>query len=231
MTRRVLTEQELRLISPSLTPQERQPLLHTLKAVADPLYWLMNCTKTVDEQDTTGNPYKAFPDRPYFHYLYKQFLQESTLFVEKSRTMMVTWLFAGIFLHIAMTRPGTRVVTVSKDEDKALVPIQYQRWLWENQEDELKRTWPLARPMGQQSVYALELANDSVLTSLPGKDPDKIRSLHPTYVFFDEAAYMDEYRRSHDAAFAARPLKIVSVSSAHPGHFREITRTAVPVEL
>lgn len=187
----------------------------------------MHCTKTVDEQDTTGNPVKPFPDYPYFHVVYEQFEKERILFVEKSRTLMMTWLFSGIFLHKAMTRRGTQVVTISKDEEKALVPIKYQRWLWENQDEEFKRMWPLKRPLAQQSIYELELANDSESISLPGKDPGKIRSKHPTYGFLDEACEMERFGETFDIFQAAKPLKIVAISSAQPGDFRNLTEPAV----
>lgn len=190
----------------------------------------MHCTKTVDEQDTTGNSVKRFPDYPYFHAVYKEFERERILFVEKSRTLMMTWLFSGIFLHKAMTRPGTQVVTISKDEDKALVPIKYQRWLWENQDEEFKKMWPLRRRLELQSIYELELANNSESISLPGKDPGKIRSKHPTYVMLDEACEMERFGESFDVALAAKPLKIVALSSAQPGDFRNLTEPAMHEE-
>jgi hypothetical protein len=59
--------------------------------------------------------------------------------------------------------------------------------LWENQVQQLKEAWPLDRPRERQGYMRLELANDSVLVALPGKDPDRIRKDHPTIVFFDES--------------------------------------------
>lgn len=188
----------------------------------------MHCTKTVDEQDTTGNPLKPFPDREYFRVIYKLWLKEPVLFIEKSRTLMLTWLFSGLLLHQAMARPGTQVVTISKDEDKALVPIKYQRWLYENQDEPFKQMWPLKRRLDQQSIYALELANNSGSLSLPGKDPGKIRSKHPTYVLLDEACEMENFGETFDVVLAAKPLKVAAISSAQPGDFRNLTEPAVP---
>ena len=91
----------------------------------DPIYWLTSgATKTKDEQDPE-NPYKPFPDYPYFRDVYACWLAEPILFVEKSRTMMLTWLFAGLCLHYAMTHKATKVIFWGPDEDRALQPLEY----------------------------------------------------------------------------------------------------------
>jgi hypothetical protein len=51
---------------------------------------------------------------------------------------------------------------------------------------------------------------------------------HPTIVFFDEAAIIERFEESYGVALAARPVKIVAISSAKPGEFRKITEPAEP---
>ena len=151
------------------------------------------------------------------------------LLIEKSRTMMLTWFFAGLCLHHAMTNRATKVIFWGPDEDRALQPLDYAWTLRENQVQQLKEAWPLDRPRERQNYVRMELANDSVLVAPPGKDPDRIRKDHPTIVFFDEAAIIEKFEESCGVALAARPLKIVAISSAKPGEFREMTKDAKAV--
>jgi hypothetical protein len=58
----------------------------------------MNETKPKDEQNKE-NPYNPFPDYRYFHDLRRAWEMEPILLIEESRTMMLTWLFAGFCLH------------------------------------------------------------------------------------------------------------------------------------
>ena len=128
-----------------------------------------------------------------------------------------------------MTNQASKVIFWGPDEDRALQPLDYAWTLWENQVPELQQAWPLDRPRERQSYMRMELANDSVLVALPGKDPDRIRKDHPTIVFFDEAAIIERFEESYGVALAARPVKIVAISSAKPGEFRNITKDAKPV--
>jgi hypothetical protein len=77
--------------------------------MSDQMYWLTKCTKTKDEQDLQ-NPYKPFPEYPYFYELRDAWESDSVLLIEKSRTMMLTWLFARLCLHYAMTHTATKVI-------------------------------------------------------------------------------------------------------------------------
>jgi hypothetical protein len=79
------------------------------RCTSDPLYYLQNQTRTKDEQDKE-HPYKPFPPYKYFEMLYAAWLAEPVLLIEKSRTMMLTWFFAGLCLHYAMTNPASRVI-------------------------------------------------------------------------------------------------------------------------
>jgi len=137
-------------------------------------------------------------------------LTEQILLIENSRTMMLTWFFAGLCLHHVMTNPASKVIFWGPDEDRALQPLDYAWTLWENQDQQLKEAWPLDRPRERQAYMKMELANDSVLVALPGKDPDRIRKDHPTIVFFDETAIIERFEESYGVALAARPVKIVA---------------------
>lgn len=193
-------------------------------AVKDCWYWLRNCTKTEDEQNSE-NPLKPFPDRAYFQYILDVLNHEPVVFIEKSRTMLLTWILSGYLSHLMFTRPFTTVIVQSKDEARSLKPIQYAKALWRNSEPELKDRWLLPRDIAKQPYNKLEVANGSWMVGLSG-DVDRIRSDHPI-VLFDEAAFIPT-SENMDVAVAARPKQIIANSSACPGWFHQATVGAKP---
>ena len=202
--------------------------------VADPLTWLQKHTQTKDphwremECRTCGSPsgaicahktpHRSFPDLPYFRPLVDLFQSENILFVEKSRDMMASWLFVGLFTHAAMTTPGIEVLFQSQKEDKAFELVdEYAKTLYERQSAELKAAHPLAgrkQPVGQ-----LHFLNGSRIIGIPGGG-DQVRSYHPWGLLQDEAAFMPEAGLSYDHAVPVCQ-KIVVISSAGPGWFAE----------
>ena len=227
--RQVESPEGLLSIWPSLTPKEQSSLLHLLQGVSDPLYWMQHCTKTKDEQDVL-NPYKPFPNRPYFKDLHEAWEKEAVLFIEKSRTLLCTWWGAAECLHLAMRRPATRVLLMAQDEDRSLVPLDYCWTLWEQQDAPFRQIWPLDRPREKQCYNVMELKNESSIMALPGKEPSKIRGFHPTVIFMDETASMDSFGEAFDIAVATRVPKIVCVSSADISEYENLIKTAEPVD-
>src|SRR5207302_10070229 len=63
----------------------------------------------------------------------------SVLFVEKSRDMMASWLFVGLFTHAAMTTPGIEVLFQSQKEEKAFELVDYAKILYEQQHELLRK--------------------------------------------------------------------------------------------
>jgi hypothetical protein len=55
----------------------------------------------------------------------------------------------------------------------------------------LKRRFPVLRPWIKQSYDKLEFADGGLLVALPGKDPDVIRSEHPSLLLMDEACFIE----------------------------------------
>jgi hypothetical protein len=224
---------ELPYVWNSLTKEERERLLQQSPLVApvtDSLSWMRQWTRTQDDKDLS-TPYKPFPDWPYFDFLHKLFMEESRLFVEKSRTMMATWWGAAECFHYVMTHQPASCIFWCPDEDRAIKCISYCKVLYGQQDDRLKRLYPLKRPLDRQAVYSFEFADGGMLDALPGKNPDKIRSEHPTIVFMDEACFNEQGAEAYDNAVSTRPAKLVAVSSAAPSWFEEITKCAVPIAL
>jgi hypothetical protein len=147
------------------------------------------------------------------------------LFIEKSRDLMISWLCVGFFTHAAMTNPEREVLFQSQKEDKAAELIDYARTLYEQQDEALKRQFPLAKPLKEQSALKLEFANGSRIIGIP-EGADQIRSFHPWGLLMDEAAFQPEAGEAYDAAVPVCE-KILVVSSAGPGWFADFVTEAL----
>lgn len=217
----------------------------------DPYYWLTSLTKTKDEQAVKNavryanehhcsfqeavqqlgeeaNPYKPFPDREYLRWVIEALKAEPILFVEKSRTMMLSWVVSAFCAHWGFTMPATCCVFQSQDLDRAIHDIGYVKTLWEQSPAWLKKRWPLEKPLDKFAQDELKLANGTKFKAIPG-DPDKIRSEHPTIVVLDEAAHIEQGETSYNVAMGASPVKVFCISSAAPGWFQEVSDAAKPV--
>jgi len=152
-----------------------------IEAIADPLTWLQFHTRTRDShwrESGASTPYRPFPDKPYFRPVIQTIQNEPVVFVEKSRDLMISWLCVGFFTHAAMTNDQREVLFQSQKEDKAAELVDYAKTLYEEQDERLKRRFPLAKPLKEQAALRLEFANGSRITGIP-EGVDQIRSYHP----------------------------------------------------
>jgi len=111
------------------------------------------------------------------------------------------------------------VLFQSQKEDKAAELVDYAKTLYEEQDERLKRRFPLAKPLREQAALRIEFANGSRMTGIP-EGADQIRSYHPWGLLMDEAAFQPEAGEAHDAAVPVCQ-KILAVSSAGPGWFAD----------
>jgi hypothetical protein len=214
---------------------EKRELLKALeerdirKAKKEVWHWLGHHTATEDEHDT-DEPVKPFPQRPYFPLVFDVLddPNEPVVWVEKSRTMMMSWSLAGWACHEMFTRPYTGIVVQSADEARAIKVVNYMKCLWRRSDPRLKAMWKLRRPLERQPYDRFEAANGSWVLGVSG-DPDRIRSEHPTIVILDEAAFIPT-DDNYNVAVATRCLKIICNSSAEAGWMHEVIREARPAE-
>ncbi|MGB2886626.1 MAG: hypothetical protein WBC04_02915 [Candidatus Acidiferrales bacterium] len=103
--------------------------------------------------------------------------------------------------------------------------------LYEQQESILKELYPVPRPRLKQSYDKLELSDGGLLIALPGKDPNVIRSEHPTLLLVDEACFIENGGEAFDIALASRVPRILMISTAAPSWIRRLTKNAIPVPL
>jgi len=96
------------------------------------------------------------------------------MIIEKSRDLMISWLCVGFFTHAAMTNDQREVLFQSQKEDKAAELVDYAKTLYEEQDQQLKRRFPLAKPLREQAALRLEFGNGSRITGIP-EGADQIR--------------------------------------------------------
>ena len=239
MTTRILLNINLKDIPyvwSSATPKQREALLNSsplVEPLVSSLTWMRKWTKTWDEHDTV-QPYKPLPNYEYFDYLHQLFIEKPALFVAKSRTVMATWWGSGECLHYVMTHQPASCIFWCPDQDRAEKCIDYCKVLYAQQHPDLKELYPLPRKKSRvedQAAYRFELGGGGWLEALPGKNPNKIRSEHPTIVFMDEAAFNEHGHEAYGNAVSTRPVKLVAISSAYPGWFYDMIDCAEPIEL
>lgn len=194
------------------------------------LFWLWGHTRTRDDQDPS-QPYKPFPDREYFHLLHNVYMRSPITLCEKSRTMMASWWAAGETVHYVMTHQPSKGIFWSQDEDRSIALLDYAKVLYGQQDAIFREIFPLKRPMERQNTTTLEFADGGKLVALPGKDPDKIRSEHPSILVIDEACFIENGGEAFDVAISSRVPKVIVISSAAPSWFRRMTKDAKPVPL
>jgi hypothetical protein len=131
-------------------------------------------------------------------------------------------------LHYVMTHQPSKGIFWAQDEDRSIALLNYAWALYDQQEPSLKDIYPLSRPRDRQSFKNLELAEEGLLVALPGKDPNKIRSEHPTVLVIDEACFIENGGEAFDVALASRVPRVLVISSAAPSWFRRMTKGAVP---
>lgn len=209
-------------------PELRRKYLESVKVATQlkvamglksPYFWLTKCTKTKDEQARMGmDPYRPFPEWPYFKPLFWMLDREPVTYILKSRTVMGSWSVAGWASHKAFTTPATKVVFQSKDETRSLKLMEYVKCLWSQSMPELRQIWRPWKSPENQSYHEFRMANDSHLVSIVG-DPDKVRSEHPSIYVQDEAAHMPQGEEALNVAAGTRVPKIIVLSSTQAGWF------------
>jgi len=170
--------------------------LQRLLCMRSPWYWLVNWCFTLDEHDAR-TPYKRFPPEPYLREVTHIWWAEDSTAWPKSRQMVLTWLFALLFLGDAQFRPGRLNILQSQGRDEAVAVMRRAHVAWWHQP-----AW-LRTPMMDTDPSQMEMrfANGSTLKVVPA-GAKQIQGYTPSGLLMDEAALHEEARETFEAAQA-----------------------------
>lgn len=164
------------------------------RAKKDPYYFLTRLCYTIDEHDDNNN-FKLIPKKEYIRDLTDLFVTEDLLLIEKSRQMMVSWVFAGLALWYTMLRPATRTFIMSKKEKDADALLDRIKIIYERLPIKIKEEYP-----AEQFTY-LNIKwpkTNSIIQGL-AQGPDQIRQYTASLVIMDEAAFQEKAEKTWQA--------------------------------
>ncbi|MBI5683586.1 MAG: hypothetical protein HZC54_00765 [Verrucomicrobia bacterium] len=164
----------------------------------DPWEFITRCGYTFDELAAPGvQPLRRYPKKAYLKRLVRQWQKHPQIRVKKSRQILVTWLFAALYVHAVLVRPGTRVAWFCLDRVRASKHIRSRAFrIYENIPDYFDK--PLARMAdGVLSVYHDGEGTLPTAWIVPmaaeqrkqGDAADKMRSETWTHGYLDEAEF------------------------------------------
>lgn len=184
--------------------------------------WLTRYTKTYNphwKEQKLSSPHLPFPQWPHLETVLEFIEEDDDLpkLIEKSRTMMVTWVIVGYFTLQAMVVPEREIVVQTMTSEKGEQPIDYAKHLYASQPQWLRDAFPLSKPIDKQPANEFRFANGSTIFGIPA-GAGKIRSYHPWGFFSDETAFQDDAGAAYDEALSACK-KIVLNSTAAPGWY------------
>ena len=184
-----------------------------------PLLWLTQFTKSEDTHwMAKGTEFKApFPRDEYLRVVLGYLMTSNSIFLSKSREMLMSWLVSGYIAWMCQWYPVFWVAQTGK-EDKVAELIQYARTLINNQPD-----WMRAKnPLVVDNDLELGWAEGGRFLGVP-KGADQIRIHHPYGYFQDESAFLPEAQQAHDAV---RPVckQVICVSTDEIGWFHNQTK-------
>jgi len=198
----------------------------------DPYYWLTTWARTLDVHGEGTNKVNPFPKKDYIKYVVDRWLKERILLVVKSRQMMATWLFVGLYLWDTQFHAGKLTFFQSKKEDDADDLIKRAKFIWDNQPDFLKayhngsKLVPLiCNPQHNgQHVYC-KLTFPEIYSEIRGipQGGDVIRMHTASGILSDEIGFQPEAKAAYTAA---RPTisskgRFTGVSTAEDNTFFE----------
>lgn len=172
--------------------------------IENPELFVKYAVQTQDEADKSHFGAKQFP------YLEKAYLKDCVkiwkraekeglnIVIEKSRQMMVSWLYAALHLHEAFTVPNRKILLLSKSEEKAIELLNRLEYIYKNIPEEI---WPeKLRPKMNKTKTRMSFEGmESHIWSLTSS-PDSARSITASRIFLDEFAFMPDVEEIYQGA-------------------------------
>jgi len=158
--------------------------------LSDPYTFIFKYAYTLDPHDS-ASPIKRFPDYPYIRFMIKEWLENHSIIVVKSRQMMASWLFVALNLWLAMKYSGQYIFFISKKEDDAG---------WSSQLSLLSRAMFIHEHLPKELQYGFKRSTQPAILTFPKKnscihgvsqDSDAVRQYTSSSVLCDEMAFQE----------------------------------------
>ncbi len=163
------------------------------------------------------------PMKPYIKPILEVYDREQVIFAAKSRQMMMTWLFAGLAVHLAQFFDYRLILAISKKQEDAFAVVERMRFIYSHQNFWLINTCPLDRQMRDMPQGHLYFKNGSHIMGL-AQGPDQVRMHTASLILSDESAFQDQFESTYTACNPSifGGGKMVAFSSIAPGFFSRI---------
>jgi len=188
-----------------LSPDEKSALLFMQRAQlarTDVWNYLKYFVYTHDEHDKDA-PVKAFPRLLMYRIIVRAYEEHHVLFIEKSRQIMMSWLFAAIFLHDILFYKHRRIAFQSREDDSASALVQRAEFIYEQL---IARGFPdLPEPkwvngkVGTENKLKIP-SNNSVIIAVP-RGEKVFRSYTFSGLLSDEIAHQEYPEKTYKAAY------------------------------
>jgi hypothetical protein len=192
-------------------------------ASKDLYYFLTQLCYTMDEHDTTGNPFHLIPEKEYIRDLCDLFQTENLLAIEKSRQMMVSWWAMGVALWYTMFHPGKRTFIMSKKEKDADAMIERIKVMYERLPADLRARYPADKPFTYNTIKFGK--TNSVIQGVP-QGPDQVRQYTASLIIMDEAAFQEAAEKTYaalkPALMGGGKLIVISTSNGRNWFYRVV---------
>ena len=194
---------------PQLTEDEKAIYRDAAQiAPTDPWYWLRYFSFTKDEHDPLIR-FKPFPVKVCYRVLTRALQEFPILFMEKSRQMMISWIYCALFLHDAMFKYNRRIFFQSEKEDKSQALIERCQHLYTgclNMTGDILGNWlPEPRMVGTKPGTNSQMAFESMGSTIDAiaQGPDQIPSYTLSWLFADEIDLQPKFEKGYGAAAPA----------------------------
>ncbi len=192
-------------------------------AKRDPWFFMTKFCYTLDSHDP-GQPKKLFPDRPHLRKLTELWLTHPLMVVAKSRQMLASWLFVGLFLWDTMMLTGRLTFLQSKREEDAIGNYTAATGLLGRARFILDHLDPKLKLPYKTTANKIEFpTRHSTLWAIP-QGPDIIRQHTASGIFSDEMAFQYQAEQAYSAAIPTieNGGRFTAVSTAGPGFFQKL---------
>lgn len=188
------------------------------------------CGWTQDEKDP-DLPYKPLPPYAYVKEICDfwdernaqgRFVHDRNAII-KSRQMQLSWLGCLFLLYLAITRPASKCVIISREYDSGELLIGRITEAYGKLPRYLTKTLGLP-PVSKKNFSARRITfpNGSVIMVRPQRGGQAARSISPTAVLLDEAAFQDDIQKTITSVLGGQPLWACLITTVDAGPVRDI---------